>query len=78
MIHGQLGNQTEAAEAVRDLLRLKPQFEATARREAEYLLSDAAHVEHVLEGLRKAGLKVAGEGPAADVSRTDVTGSESA
>jgi serine/threonine protein kinase len=59
MVHGQLGNQTEAAEALRDLLRLKPQFEASARREAEYLLSDAAHVEHVLEGLRKAGLKLA-------------------
>ena len=67
MVYGQLGNQVAAAEALRDLLVLKPRFEATARREAESLLADGAHVEHVLEGLRKAGLKLAGGGPAADV-----------
>jgi hypothetical protein len=73
MVHGQLGNRGEAAEAIRDLLRLKPQFEATARQEAESLLSDAAHIEHVIEGLRKAGLKLAEKGP---VQLTDAAGSE--
>jgi adenylate cyclase len=56
--YGQLGDHDAAAACVRELLRLKPDFVATARDElAKWFSQD--FVEHQLDGLRKAGLEIA-------------------
>jgi TolB-like protein/Flp pilus assembly protein TadD len=58
----QLGDRDTASEALRALLALKPSFETTARHDLAMLFQPDL-VEHVLEGLRKAGLQVGtGEG----------------
>jgi TolB-like protein/tetratricopeptide (TPR) repeat protein len=57
MVHGQLGNRAEAAQAVKELLALKPDFQTNARQELEKWFAENAHVDHVLAGLRKAGLR---------------------
>ncbi|HXZ18346.1 MAG TPA: hypothetical protein VEG63_00240, partial [Candidatus Acidoferrales bacterium] len=57
MAFGQLGRREEARKAVQDLLALRPDFAAVARREyAKWYQPEL--VEHLLEGLRKAGLDV--------------------
>jgi serine/threonine-protein kinase len=59
MVHGQLGNRDAAARALRELLTMKPDFQANAKEELEKWFFDSAHLERVVEGLRKAGLSLA-------------------
>ena len=47
MVHGQLGNPAEAAQAVKELLALKPDFQTNARQELEKWFSENAHVDHM-------------------------------
>jgi serine/threonine protein kinase len=54
--HGQLGEREAAQAAVRELLALMPYFAATVRQECEKWWEPQL-VEHLLDGLRKAGLK---------------------
>jgi TolB-like protein/Flp pilus assembly protein TadD len=54
---GQLGDRDAAAKAVRDLLKLRPDFAAKVRTEFEKWW-EPAYVESFLDGLRKAGLEV--------------------
>jgi tetratricopeptide (TPR) repeat protein len=55
--HGQLGEREAAEDCVRDVLALKPDFPQIARDEfAKWYPPDL--VEKLIEGLRKAGLKV--------------------
>jgi TolB-like protein len=56
--NGQLGEREAASKAVRDLLALKPNFPEIAREELGKWW-DAELSEHLIEGLRKAGLEVA-------------------
>ncbi len=57
---GQLGRHDEARKALQDLLALRPDFAAAARQEyAKWY--DSALVEHMIDGLRKAGLDIPGE-----------------
>jgi hypothetical protein len=58
MVHGQLGNREEAARALRELVALYPDFGRHARHELDKALA-SVHVEHLLDGLRKAGLEIA-------------------
>jgi TolB-like protein len=58
--YGQLGEQAAADIAVRELLALRPDFPAVAREELGKWW-DKELIEHLLEGLRKAGLEVASE-----------------
>jgi TolB-like protein/Tfp pilus assembly protein PilF len=54
---GQLGRHEEAQKAVQDLLALRPDFAARARIEyAKWYRPEEA--EHIIDGLRKAGLNV--------------------
>jgi TolB-like protein len=59
--HARLGEREAAASAVRDLLALKPDFAATARREFGKWHQPEL-VEHLVDGLRKAGLEIVTEG----------------
>ncbi len=64
---GQLGERQAAQRAAEDLLAIKPEFAQEAREEFGKWF-EAELVEHLLEGLRKAGLKDssgASQGPAA-------------
>ena len=57
---GQLGQREAARKAVRDLLALRPDFGAAARQEyAKWY--DSEQVEHLIDGLRKAGLEIVHE-----------------
>jgi TolB-like protein/Tfp pilus assembly protein PilF len=63
---GQLGERDAAAKAVRDLLRVRPDFAATARADIEKWW-EPEYVESVVDGWRKAGLDMsapAGADPA--------------
>jgi hypothetical protein len=65
-VYGQLGEQQRASAALRELHALVPHFGAIAREEFGKWL-DAELTEHLLDGLRKAGLDVpapAGADPA--------------
>ncbi len=67
---GQLRDSNAAGKATRDLLKLRPDIAATVRQEfAKWWEPD--YVEHVLDGLRKAGLEVPDE--AAKTSPSPVT-----
>lgn len=55
---GQLEQQDAAANAVRDLLKLRPDFTSTVRRDLGKWW-DPGYVEHLLDGWRKAGLEIA-------------------
>jgi TolB-like protein len=57
---GQLGRHQEAKKAIEDLLALRPDFATAARQEYSKWYDDE-HVEQILEGLRKAGLKIASQ-----------------
>jgi TolB-like protein/Tfp pilus assembly protein PilF len=59
-VYGQLREQQRARAALRELHALVPNFGATAREEFGKWL-DAELTEHLLDGLRKAGLEIAGE-----------------
>ncbi|MGA2859662.1 MAG: protein kinase [Candidatus Sulfotelmatobacter sp.] len=54
--YGQLGMREAAQKALKELLALRPDFAATAGEEIGKWL-DAEFVEHVIDGLRKAGLE---------------------
>jgi TolB-like protein len=58
---GQLGQRETGQKAVRDLLAIRPDFSNEARHEYEKWYSPEL-VEHLLDGLRKAGLEIAPEG----------------
>jgi TolB-like protein/protein involved in temperature-dependent protein secretion len=70
--YGQLREAEAAGKAVRDLLRLRPDFTAIVRKvgqtwwEPEYL-------ERMIDGWRKAGLEIAPEADSADVPRRPAT-----
>jgi serine/threonine protein kinase/tetratricopeptide (TPR) repeat protein len=55
--YGQLGETEAAAKAVRELLALRPEFREVAREELGKWW-DAELSEHLIEGLRKAGMEV--------------------
>ncbi len=57
---GQLGESDAAARALRDLLELRPDFAATVRKNLEQWWQPG-YVSHLIDGLRKVGLKIAGE-----------------
>jgi len=57
---GQLGETDAAAKAARELLKLRPDFAATVRKGMENWWKPD-YVEHLIDGLRKAGLKIAGK-----------------
>ena len=56
--YGQLGEQEAARNAVRELLALKPDFAVVAREELGKWW-DPELIEHLIDGLRKAGLEIA-------------------
>src|SRR6266542_3135166 len=60
--YGQLGMHEAAGKALQELLAIRPDFAKTAREEFGRWL-DPALVEHMLDGLRKAGLDVPAPGP---------------
>ncbi len=60
---GQLGRQDEGQKAIKDLLKAKPDFPQTVREELGKWLVPS-YVEHIIEGLRKAGLDVPEPGAA--------------
>ena len=70
--HGQLGEREAAREAVRELLALMPDFTVVAREELGKWW-DPELVEHLIDGLRKAGLKVASEEGTAPAKPADKT-----
>ena len=51
--YGQLGRMDEAAQAVAEILRQKPNFTISGQRPAGW---GTTHLEHFREGMRKAGL----------------------
>jgi hypothetical protein len=58
MAYGQLGERDAASEALNEMLRLVPSFGKVARTlKSKWFAPEM--VEHVLEGLRKAGLQIA-------------------
>jgi len=71
----QLGNHEAAAKAVRDLLKVRPDFCATARASFEKWF-DPELRERFIDGLRRAGLEIAGEEEAvrqvSDEKRSDL------
>jgi TolB-like protein/Tfp pilus assembly protein PilF len=70
--YGQLGEKEAASSAIRELLALRPDFPEVANEELEKWWEPAL-VEHLLDGLRKAGLEIAGrEGKAAATNRKTV------
>jgi TolB-like protein len=58
--YGQLGEQEAARNAIQELLKIRPDFAAAGRDELRKWW-DSALTEHLIEGLRKAGLEIAGE-----------------
>jgi len=57
-VYGQLGEQQRARTVLRELDALVPNFGTIAREEFGKWL-DAELTEHLLDGLRKAGLQIA-------------------
>jgi hypothetical protein len=57
-VYGQLGEEQRAIAALRELHALLPNFGAIAREEFGKWL-DPELTEHLLDGLRKAGLEIA-------------------
>lgn len=64
--YGQLGEEKRAHAALSELLALAPDIASFAREQLAKWF-DAEHTEHHLDGLRKAGLKIAGD---EDVEKT--------
>ena len=65
-VYGQLGERELAGKALGELLALKPDFARTARDELGKWVCPEL-VDHVVEGLRKAGLEI-GEGEASPIT----------
>jgi TolB-like protein len=57
-VYGQLGEQEAGRKAVRDLLAIRPDFASVAREELGKWW-DAELIEHLIDGLRKAGMEIA-------------------
>jgi TolB-like protein len=75
--YGQLGEKESGRSTVNELLALKPEYASIARTELGKLV-DPDLVEHLIDGLRKAGLEIApekGAGVAALDSRRPSAGS---
>lgn len=58
VVHAQLGDGRAAGEALQQLLVLKPDFAQSARAQFGRWFVSTHFVDHVVEGLRKAGLDV--------------------
>jgi hypothetical protein len=58
--YAQLGERDAARNAVQELLAVRPDFALVAREELGKWWA-AELVEHLIDGLRKAGLEIAGE-----------------
>jgi TolB-like protein len=58
-IYGQLGELEKAQEAVRNLISLRKDFASVVRKEFEKRY-EPDFLEHLIDGLRKAGLEIAG------------------
>ena len=56
--YGQLGEPDQAAKALKELLRMRPDYAQTGREKIEKWF-DPDLVEHWMDGLRKAGLEIA-------------------
>ncbi|HSZ21360.1 MAG TPA: protein kinase [Candidatus Acidoferrum sp.] len=56
-VYGQLGELEAARRAVRDLLAIRPDFASVAREELAKWW-DAELIEHLIDGLRKAGMEI--------------------
>ena len=69
-VYGQLGEQQRARAALRDLQALVPNFGAVAREDFGKWL-DAELTEHLLDGLRKAGLDVPAAPEVGSASKPD-------
>jgi TolB-like protein/Tfp pilus assembly protein PilF len=67
---GQLGERDTAAKALRNLLDVRPDFAARVRKDMQKWW-DPELVEHLIDGLRKAGLEIAGANPDRAVSPAD-------
>jgi TolB-like protein len=77
---GQLGDREVAGKAVCELLKLRPNFSTTLHNELSKWF-DAEYRERLIEGLRKAGLEIAGDEDAAphesSEKRVDLTSTPS-
>ena len=60
-VYGQLGRLDEARAAAATLLELNPTFGEKAREELRKFFHAADHIEHPIDGLRKAGLDIPDE-----------------
>jgi serine/threonine protein kinase/tetratricopeptide (TPR) repeat protein len=58
--YAQLGERDAASNAVRELLTIRPDFPVVARNDLRKWW-DAELIEHLVDGLRKAGLEIAGD-----------------
>ena len=56
--YGQLGEHNAAGKALRDLLKLRPDFANTIRKDVEKWW-EPDYGKHFIDGLRKAGLEIA-------------------
>ena len=72
-VYGQLGEQQRARAALRELQALVPNFGAVAREDFGKWL-DPELTEHLLDGLRKAGLEIPDEAGASDTVTTSDSG----
>ena len=61
-----LDRMDEAQGAIAELLKLYPDFAANAYSENRKWINDEEHVEHMIDGLRKAGLDIPDEPHASD------------
>jgi TolB-like protein len=59
--YAQLGQREPARAAVRELLKIRPDFAAIASDELRQKWHDQELTEHLMEGLRKAGLEIQGQ-----------------
>jgi serine/threonine protein kinase/Tfp pilus assembly protein PilF len=73
-IYAQLGERDTASAALQQLLLLRPEFAATPREELGKTW-DPELVEHLMDGLRKAGLEIAGDEGMTTTKRATGTGS---
>jgi adenylate cyclase len=63
MIYGQLGQEEPARAATRQILQMDPDFEENAWYEIQLRNFPAQMAEHMVEGLRKAGLSIPAKPP---------------
>ena len=63
--YAQLGEREAAANALRALLAMKPDIASAAREEFGKWIASAELVEHIIDGLRKAGLNILADEAAA-------------